>query len=96
MLYFIGWVIFLLVVALAIPVASYLEKRKYAAANPPAATADDQAVFDEDAAAEGMESEDGFGQDASDEFGAGEDEVEFGEVEATGGDDFSAFDEEFK
>jgi hypothetical protein len=93
MLYFIGWVLFLLVVALAIPVASFLEKRKYAAANPQVAAVEDEASFDENA--ESDDPVDEFGQESSDEFGGGE-EVEFGEVEATGGDDFSAFDEEFK
>lgn len=95
MLYFIAWVLFLLVVALAIPVASFLEKRKYAAANPQPAVEEDQVAFDEEAPVESDDSGDGFGEDPAADFG-GDEAVEFGEVEATGGDDFSAFDEEFK
>jgi hypothetical protein len=37
--------------------------------------------------------DDGFGADPAAEFGEAD---EFGGVQATGGDDFSAFDEEFK
>ena len=87
MLYFIAWVVFLLVVVLAVPIAAFLEKRRYAAANPRSEIEDDQASFEEAESADPGEPDDGFG---------GEEVVEFGEVEATGGDDFSAFDAEFK
>ena len=85
MIFFIPWVIFLLFVILAIPVTSMLEKRKYKAA-----MADQY----------GDES---FGEEAVDDGGAemleatGDEAAGFGDVpEPAGGNDFSAFDEEFK
>lgn len=92
MLYFIFWVLFLLVVAFAVPVVSFLEKRKYAAANP--APEPDPDMNDDDIAVADADDDPGFAE-ADDSFGA-DPAAEFGEIEATGGDDFSAFDEEFK
>ena len=89
MLYFIPWVVFLLIVVLAVPVASYLEKRKYAAAHPtptPESDEHSEAVDEAEMPVEEF-ADDGFG---------GEGGAEFAEVETPGGDDFSAFDEEFK
>jgi len=82
MLYFTLWVIFLLVVLLAVPIAALIEKRRYRIDNP----------------SESTEVEEPSDQDGSEEVGEDGDlkspvaEVaEFAEVE--GGDDFPEFDE---
>lgn len=80
MIYFFFWVAFLLAVLLAVPIVTFLEKRKYRAEHPA------EFVQEEPAAEDAVEV-------AGDEIDdtPGEAEPEFAEVE--GGDDFSAFDE---
>ncbi|TWU50521.1 hypothetical protein Poly51_38110 [Rubripirellula tenax] len=86
MLYFIPWVMLLLAVILAVPVTSFLEKRKYAPAKPrPDEITDESGYEDEHEVAE-----------ASDEVVMDEEQVEEVAFETPGGDDFSAFDEDFK
>jgi flagellar biosynthesis/type III secretory pathway M-ring protein FliF/YscJ len=53
MLYFILWVIFLLVVILAVPVASFLEKKRHAASRE--ASSDESPDASEEPAAENVE-----------------------------------------
>tara|TARA_R110002049_G_scaffold27321_2_gene94014 strand:- start:87128 stop:87397 length:270 start_codon:yes stop_codon:yes gene_type:complete len=89
MLYFILWVIFLLFVVLAIPVTSMLEKRKYRSG-----------VADQNAGDSGEE----FGDEepieeqpaADDDMGMGDDMGEFADSTPAAGDDFSAFEDDFK
>ncbi len=79
MIYFSLWVVFLLTVLLAVPVAAFLEKRKYRVANPKPAQASEE-PSEGDADLEPMDDD------------AKMDEVaEFSEV--NGGDDFSSFDD---
>ncbi len=81
MIYFILWVLFLLTVLLAVPIAALIEKRKYQAhvaseaKQEPAWSEEDVQVDDESTAAGASAAE----------------AVEFSEVD--GGEDFSAFDE---
>ncbi len=90
MLYFIPWAIFLLLVLLAVPIASMVEKRKYHASMPtPDPAVDDPASGDVDADAMDASPDDEFGSPVEEEVA----EVQF---DAPGGDDFSAFDEDFK
>jgi hypothetical protein len=88
MIYFILWVVFLLTVLLAVPVAAFVEKRRLQAANPTVPT-------DPDAEAEAW-SDDDPGEadpfaDAQPVPNGAEEAVEFGEVE--GDDEFAEFDE---
>ena len=88
MIYFILWVVFLLTVLLAVPVAAVVEKRRLQAANPTVPT-------DPDAEAEAW-SDDDAGEadpfaDAQPAPDGAEEPVEFGEVE--GDDEFAEFDE---
>jgi len=94
MLYFIPWVVFLLVVILAVPVTAWLEKRKLQQASGPAKSETEE---DFEPTAEGeTESGEAVAAEETDE-GFGESEGADGEIpEPEGGDDFSAFDEEIK
>lgn len=80
MIYFFFWVVFLLVVLLAVPIAAFLEKRKYRAEHP------EQFVQEEPVGEEAGEEVVGGFEDSP-----GEAQPEFAEVE--GGDDFSGFDD---
>ena len=98
MIYFILWVVFLLTVLLAVPVAAFLEKRQYRAANPSEAIdpiADRAGTDGEDWSDEQPADHDSpaevdplSGGGAANEV---EEAVEFGEVD--GGDEFAAFDD---
>ena len=86
MLYFVLWVIFLLIVLLAVPVVAQVEKRRYRAAHPKVAgnaEVAEQWSDDEDPDAD-------FGGEA-DVIEESEEAVEFGEVD--GDDEFADFDE---
>ena len=86
MLFFVLWVIFLVAVLLAVPVAAQLEKRRYRAAHPEVVTdAESAEAWSE---VEASEDDPVVESDSSEES---DEPVEFGEVD--GGDDFSAFDE---
>ncbi|TWU51184.1 hypothetical protein [Rubripirellula reticaptiva] len=90
MQYFIFWVVFVVAVVLAVPIVSFLEKRKHAV---PKSASDELIEDDEMAASEGDDVAD------SDEFGevAMEDaSVEDVKFDAPGGNDFSAFEDDFK
>ncbi|MGB7328226.1 MAG: hypothetical protein WBD31_25345 [Rubripirellula sp.] len=90
MLYFIPWVVFVLAVVLAVPVVSFLEKRKHAApesASDEPIENDEMAVSDRDEVAESDE----FGEVAMDA-----DPVDDVQLDAPGGNDFSAFEDDFK
>lgn len=89
MLYFIPWVVFLSAVILAVPIAAWLEKRKYRAAFPE--TEPDEALAEDDYPAE----EPIEMSESADMMEQAEQPME-PEFEVPGGDDFSAFDEEFK
>ena len=98
MIYFILWVAFLLTVLLAVPIAAFLEKRQYRAANPVEAT-------DPIVAQAGTNGEEWSEEQPADAESPGEvdpllggasanaveEAVEFGEVD--GGDEFAAFDD---
>lgn len=88
MIYFILWVLLIVAVIVSVPVASWLDNKKRRDLAGPAETphaaddeSPDEAFADEAAPAE-------FG----DEFG----EAEAEPIEVSGGEDFSAFDDEFK
>ena len=90
MLYFILWAVFLLAVIVSVPVVHWLENKRRREAMPEQAAAADPA--EGEAAEEDFASEDEFAA----EEGFGEEEpLEMG-GEELGGDDFSAFEEEFK
>ncbi len=80
MIYFIPWALFLVSIILAVPVASWLEKRKYAIPKDKSIVdgPDDEVVATDDVV---MEAE------------AEPAEVQF---DSPGGDDFSAFEDDFK
>lgn len=87
MLYFIPWALFLMLVILAVPIASFLEKRKHQSSTP------EPESFGDDDAAESREPV----ADADESFaGSVEEEPVEVQFDAPGGDDFSAFDEDFK
>ena len=88
MLYFILWIVFILVVILSIPIASTLEKRAQRAAM--AARYGDEM----DAAGEVEMVEQA--EVAVESFGAAEAGDEFAASPEPAGEDFPAFDEEFK
>jgi len=93
MFYFILWVVFLVVVILAVPVTLMLEKRQSGAGR--SENAGDEEIADE-------EFVDETGEDASDremvgdDFGGGDEVADFADAAPAGGDDFSAFEDEFK
>lgn len=90
MLYFVPWVVFLLAVALAVPVVSMLEKRKHAPPKP----AKDESIDQDAVSAEDVDmgnSKGELGDESMQDFP--EEDVQ---IDAPGGDDFSAFDEDFK
>lgn len=87
MLYFIPWAIFLMFVILAVPIASYMEKRKHPSSIPEPESLGDDDVFESDGPV--ADADDSFGGSAEEEPA----EVQF---DASGGDDFSAFDDDFK
>ncbi|QDT04522.1 hypothetical protein K227x_29140 [Rubripirellula lacrimiformis] len=91
MLYFIPWVVFLLAVVLSVPVVSWLEKRKHGPPKSSSKVADDAA--DDESAGDDPLSEDAVevAEDAAEVEMA--DDVQF---DAPGGEDFSAFEEDFK
>lgn len=97
MLYFIGWCVFLLLVLLAVPIGSFLEKRAAGPSETPVEGLDGGEYADPDGEIaeapvdDGEFGDEGFGNDS---FGA-DPAAEFA-ADASGGDDFSAFDEEFK
>lgn len=80
MLYFILWAVFLLFVIVSVPVVNWIENKRRRESLPESAG---EAPTD-------PEADEGFGQEAFDEQEPVEVGTEFG------GDDFSAFDEEFK
>lgn len=82
MLYFILWTIFLLAVILAVPIVNWLENKQRREALEPSS-------------AEEEASEDEVAEEQAEEEFEGEEPVEVG-TEEFGGDDFSAFEEEFK
>jgi hypothetical protein len=91
MLYFIPWAVFFLVVISAVPIASFLEKRKY-----PKPKSEPKSVGDDDGSGESAESDEPAA-DADEAFGTPADgEVAEVQFDAPGGDDFSAFDDDFK
>jgi hypothetical protein len=84
MIYFYLWALVLVIIALAVPVASFLEKRRNKIAAGPVETVEpniDTVEGGEDASSEAPVADDGIG--------------EFGESVPAGADDFSAF-EDFK
>lgn len=95
MIYFFLWVAFLLTVLLAVPIASYLEKRKYRAANSSLMTeqaGESGEEWSEEASGEADPMGDGDPLSSADSGASQvEEAVEFGEVD--GGDDFAAFDD---
>lgn len=113
MLYFILWVVFLLTIVLAVPIASFFEKRRNRSSEPELEAFDDDEFSGDDYSGDepgtGRSGQDNQGQDnqgrksargkatPNDSFGDPMDaepaEVRF---DAPGGDDFSAFDDDFK
>ena len=93
MLYFIPWAVFLLFVILAIPVTLMMENRKYRSGKPSKSRRKevDEPLGEESASEEFTGDDDAeMVGDAVDDFGA------FADSTPAGGDDFSAFEEEFK
>jgi len=98
MFYFSLWVVFLLTVLLAVPIAAFLEKLQYRRANPAEAT-DPTADQAEANGEEQSEEQPADAESAAqvDPFSGGgaanevDEAVEFGEVD--GGDEFAAFDD---
>ena len=84
MFYFILWAVFLLAVVLAVPITAWWEKRKLAV------PASEQPETDEPV--EEAAAEPGLDDEFSDDPLAGQEVTS----EVPGGEDFSAFDEEFK
>jgi len=82
MLYFVFWVVFLLAVLLAVPVAALIEKRRFRIDNP-SEFADEEPSSDEDQGEDAGE--------ATDLEPPAEKVAEFAEVEGT--EDFPEFDE---
>jgi flagellar biosynthesis/type III secretory pathway M-ring protein FliF/YscJ len=82
--YFFLWVVFIVAVIAAVPIANALEKKRRREAMPQQPTEEPAEEPVETAEFEQTESE-GFGDELPEET-----------AEVTGGDDFSAFDEEFK
>lgn len=87
MIYFYLWAVVLVVIALAVPMTAFLEKRRYRRAAGPV-----EAVKAVEANVDGVEGVDG---DSGDEPIADDNIGEFGEPVPAGADDFSAF-EDFK
>lgn len=96
MLYFIPWVVFLLLVILAVPIASMLEKRKHPKPEPV-----DEPVLDEedgDPMAQEQLADDGAWPaeaDPVDSFG-GADPAGDASFEPVGDDAFAEFEDDFK
>lgn len=87
MLYFIPWAVFLMLVILAVPIVSFMEKRKHQLSMPqPESFGDDDVSESDEPVADADES---FG-------GAAEEEPAEVQFDAPGGNDFSAFDDDFK
>ncbi len=88
MIYFILWVLLIVAVIVSVPVASWLDNKKRRALAGPQPTAND--ADDENA-------DEAFPEEKTPpEFGDEIAEAEAEPVEVSGGDDFSAFDDEFK
>jgi len=88
MIYFILWVLLIVAVIVSVPVANWLDNKKRRALAGPQSTANDD---DDENADEAFAEEETPG-----EFGDEVAEAEAEPVEVAGGDDFSAFEEEFK
>lgn len=86
--YSIFWILLILAIIVAIPVVNAMEKKKRLAAMP---AEPDDAFADQDAESD---------ESAEDAFGDSQEEPEFAAVDdpagEPAGDDFAAFDEEFK
>lgn len=87
MIYFILWVLLIVAVIASVPVASWLDNKKRRDLAGPQETADDADENADEAFAE---------EETPAEFGDEVAEAEAEPIEIAGGDDFSAFDDEFK